>query len=96
MNRNSNELTEDEHALLAHIHRAGEPVEANSFFAGMNTETGRRATERQVKLYEAYVSLWQRDLIESAIPADGLHADRMVPTKAGVAALRAAGGVPQG
>ncbi|WP_435108058.1 hypothetical protein [Nocardiopsis synnemataformans] len=96
MNRNTNELTEDERTLLAHIHRAGEPVEASTFFAGMNTETGHRATERQVKLYEAYVSLWQQDLIESAIPADGLHADKMVPTKTGVAALQAAGGVTQG
>lgn len=96
MDTNTNELTDDELTLLAHIHQAGEPVEANSFFAGMNAETGRRATERQVELYEAYVSLWQRGLVEAAVPADGLHADRMVPTEAGVVALRAAGEVAQG
>lgn len=88
------DLTEDERTLLAHIHRTGEPVEASSFFDQMNAETGRRATERQLELFEAYVSLWQRDLILAAVPADGLHADKMVPTEAGKAALRAAGETP--
>jgi hypothetical protein len=86
------ELSEDERTLLGHIHRAGRPVEASSFFDAMNTESGERATERQVELFEAYVSLWKRSLIRVVVPANGLDADKMMLTGSGEASLAAAGG----
>ncbi|SIO86473.1 hypothetical protein [Nocardiopsis sp. JB363] len=87
------ELSKDELTLLGHIHRAGRPVEAGSFFEEMNTETGERATERQVELFQTYVSVWKRHLIRAVVPADGSNADKMMLTGSGEASLNAAGGL---
>jgi len=81
------QLSADERTLLEHIHRAGRPVEASSFFEGMNAETGERATARQLELFEAYLSLWKRALVRVVVPADGHNADKVMPTGSGEASL---------
>jgi hypothetical protein len=86
------DLSEDERALLGHIHRAGRPVETSAFFTDMNTETGERAVERQVELFGASVSLWQRALIRIVVPANGQEGNKMMLTGSGEASLNAAGG----
>lgn len=87
------DLSEDERTLLKHIDGAGSPVEASSFFALMNAETGERATGRQIELFQVYVSLWKRNLILAAVPANGSEADKMVLTGSGQASLNAAKGL---
>jgi hypothetical protein len=89
-------LTEDERMILQILEASPEPLDRFTVTSNISPppeiRDGRRREsrlwrERQSKLTDALLALWQAGFIFEAVPADGWNADRFAVTDAGCMAL---------
>lgn len=93
-------LTDDERQLLELFAQQPTSVDAWSLYRTMNLPPADLSededdprheawTERQLELSKASLTLWQRQLVRVAVPADGESADQMEITAEGRSLLSA-------